>query len=197
MSSARSVFLDRDGIINELCLDPATGYFESPLRVEDVRLKAGVSHEIFRLREIGFLLVGVTNQPSAAKGRISLLQQDAIHERVLELLAAEGVVFDAWRICPHHPDGTVKELAISCSCRKPKPGMLIDAAKELGIDIPSSWMVGDSDSDVEAGRAAGTRTALIGTRGSHKRSLSVFATNYCATFKEAVDAIIDGADYQS
>ncbi|HUY05694.1 MAG TPA: HAD family hydrolase [Acidimicrobiales bacterium] len=191
MTLSRAVFLDRDGIINVLWTDPRTGQPGSPLDVESVRLQGEIAREIIRFREAGYLLVGVTNQPSAAKGRISMVQQDAIHERVLDLLSAEGVALDAWKICPHHPDGIVKELALSCSCRKPKPGMLIDAAREFNINIASSWMIGDSDSDVEAGRAAGTRTILIGAPTSLKRSHAVFATSYCATFKEAVDIILE------
>lgn len=190
MTSLRAVFLDRDGVINALCVDPLTGQPESPLSVADVMLNEGVCREILRLRDVGYLLVGVTNQPSAAKGRVSLELQEAIHARVLDLLKTCGVILDTWKICPHHPESTVKELAVVCTCRKPKPGMLLDAAAELGIDIASSWMIGDSDSDVEAGRAAGTCTALIGVRESHKRSLSISATVTCESLEAAVDAII-------
>lgn len=190
MTSSRAIFLDRDGIINVLFVDPLTGQQESPLKVEDVRLKEGASRDILRLREAGYLLVGVTNQPSAAKGRITLELQDAIHTRVLALLAEDGVVLDTWKICPHHPDGTVKDLTIICTCRKPKPGMLLDAAKELGIDLASSWMIGDSDSDAVAGRAAGTRTVLIGAHDSHKRLHTMPATFNCASLKEAVETIL-------
>lgn len=190
MTLSRAVFLDRDGIINALCPDPLTGQQESPLDLKDVKLINGISREIYRLGEAGYLLVGVTNQPSAAKGRITLELQDAIHTRVLALLAADGVVLDTWKICPHHPDGTVKDLTIICTCRKPKPGMLVEAAKELGIDLASSWMIGDSDSDAEAGRAAGTRTVRIGAHGTHKRSHTVPATFSCASLEEAVETIL-------
>ncbi len=93
-----------------------------------------------------------------------------MHARVLELLAAEGVRFDASRLCLHHPDGVVAELSGPCDCRKPAPGMLLDAARALGLDLGGSWMLGDTDADVAAGRAAGCRTVLIEHPASaHKR----------------------------
>jgi D-glycero-D-manno-heptose 1,7-bisphosphate phosphatase len=90
---------------------------------------------------------------------------------VLELLAYEGVTLDAWRLCPHHPDGIVAELAGPCPCRKPAPGMLLEAAGTLKLDLETSWLVGDTDTDIAAGQAAGCATALIEYPGSaHKRS---------------------------
>jgi D-glycero-D-manno-heptose 1,7-bisphosphate phosphatase len=124
-----------------------------------------------RLSEGGFLLVGVSNQPAAAKGTVSVAQLQAVQARVDELLAAEGVRFDAFRICLHHPDGVVPDLSGDCDCRKPAPGMLLDAAGELGIDLASSWMIGDTDSDILAGTAAGCHTVLVEYGGSvHKRA---------------------------
>lgn len=189
MTLTRAVFLDRDGIINELCVDPESGKLESPLTLEDVKLIEGVSHGILRLREAGYLIAGVTNQPSAAKGRITLALQEEIHQRILELLSQSGVIFDAWRICLHHPDGALKELTGDCPCRKPKPGMILDIAAQLGIDLPSSWMIGDSDSDVEAGISAGTRTVLIEAGDTHKRSNVAFSTLVCPDLKAAVRLI--------
>jgi D-glycero-D-manno-heptose 1,7-bisphosphate phosphatase len=90
---------------------------------------------------------------------------------VLELLDSGGVTFDDFRLCLHHPEGVVAELSGPCDCRKPSPGMLLGAAAEGGIDLRESWMVGDTDTDVEAGRAAGCATVLIAHPGSaHKRS---------------------------
>lgn len=166
----RAAFVDRDGVLNEGVPDPDTGLLESPLCVGDVSLRPGVGAALRVLSEAGFALVCVTNQPAAAKGKVSLERLRTIHERVLELLEEEDVALDASRLCPHHPDGIVAELSGPCLCRKPAPGMLLDAANALGLDLGRSWMLGDTDADVLAGAAAGCETALIEYPGStHKR----------------------------
>ncbi len=174
VSGRAAVFLDRDGVLNEFVFDAASGMDESPLRVPDVSLIAGAAAAAARLARAGFALVCVTNQPAAAKGRASIGQLHQVHARVLELLARQGVRMDASRLCPHHPEGVVGELAGPCACRKPAAGMLLDAAAALGIDLAASWMVGDSDVDVAAGRAAGARTVLIDyPKSARKRTGSV------------------------
>lgn len=171
MTGRRAAFVDRDGVINELVADPLSGLPESPLAPDQVVLIAGASRALAALAQAGWLLIGVSNQPAAAKGAISVEQLDAVQARVAELLAADGVSFDAFRLCLHHPDGVVPELSGACDCRKPAPGMLLDAAAELGIDLAASWMIGDTDSDVLAGARAGCRTILVEHRDSaHKRS---------------------------
>jgi D-glycero-D-manno-heptose 1,7-bisphosphate phosphatase len=189
-SAARGVaaaFLDRDGVINEGMPDPDTGMLESPLRVEDVRLLPAAVPAMRALASAGYALICVTNQPAAAKGKVSLDELRAMHERVLELLAAEGIRLDASRLCPHHPDGVVDELSGPCSCRKPAPGMLLDAARVLELDVPRSWMLGDTDSDVLAGAAAGCRTALIEYPGSaHKRADTAKPTVYAGDLADGV-----------
>jgi D-glycero-D-manno-heptose 1,7-bisphosphate phosphatase len=165
------VFVDRDGVINELVPDPLSGRPESPLRLADLRLVPGASAALERLTNAGRPLIGVSNQPAAAKGLVSLQELEAVQARVLELLAAEGVRFDAFKVCLHHPDAVVPELMGDCECRKPAPGMLLEAARELDLDPAASWMVGDTDGDVAAGRAAGCRTVLVEYPGSaHKRN---------------------------
>lgn len=171
MTGRAAVFLDRDGVLSELAPDPESGLPESPLRPEDVRLLPGAAVAAAALRGAGYALVGVTNQPAAAKGRVSVQQLEDVQRRVVELLAREGAELDAWRMCLHHPEGVVPELSGPCDCRKPKPGMLLDAGRALGLDRSRSWMVGDTDADVEAGRAAGCRTVLIVHPDSaHKRA---------------------------
>jgi D-glycero-D-manno-heptose 1,7-bisphosphate phosphatase len=170
-TAARAAFVDRDGTINELVPDPRTGRPESPLRPEDVRLIPGAAGALRELAGAGWLLVGVSNQPAVAKGMVSAQQLDSVQARVLELLEAERVRLDDFRMCLHHPGGVVPELTGECGCRKPAPGMLIDAARARGIDLASSWMIGDTDADVLAGRAAGCRTVLLAHEpSSHKRS---------------------------
>jgi histidinol-phosphate phosphatase family protein len=165
-----AVFLDRDGVLNELVLDPELGRPESPLQTSDVRLIPGAAEGAAALKAAGYVLVCVTNQPAAAKGKASLSELEAIQRSVREKLTANGAELDAWRMCPHHPDGVVAELSGPCDCRKPAPGMLLDAAQELHLDLSRSWLIGDTAADVAAGRAAGCRTILIENPSSaHKR----------------------------
>jgi D-glycero-D-manno-heptose 1,7-bisphosphate phosphatase len=139
--------------------------------VADVALVDGAAEALRRLSAAGWPLVGVSNQPAAAKGRVTLAELEAVQRRVIDLLDREGVRFDDFRICFHHPAGVVPELTGTCDCRKPAPGMLLDAARALGLDPLGSWMIGDTEADVLAGRSAGCRTILVENPGSsHKRS---------------------------
>jgi D-glycero-D-manno-heptose 1,7-bisphosphate phosphatase len=180
MSRSAAVFLDRDGVLNELVADPRSGAMESPLAPEDVRLLPGAAAAAARLAEAGFVLVCVSNQPAAAKGLVPLEQLLAVHGRVTELLAEEGVRLAGTRLCLHHPSASVPELAGPCRCRKPSPWMLMDAAFGLQIELSSSWMVGDTDADVQAGRAAGCRTVLIEHTGSKHKRLSGISPDFRA-----------------
>jgi histidinol-phosphate phosphatase family protein len=169
VSLRSAAFLDRDGTLNATVVDPTSGQHESPLRVADVRLLSGAVAGARKLAQAGYALVCVSNQPAAAKGRTSVQELLAVHERVVELLACEGVRLDASRLCLHHPQGVLAGLAGECDCRKPAPGMLLDLAHELGFELTSSWMLGDSDTDVVAGAAAGCKTVLIEYPGSSHR----------------------------
>ncbi|HEV7749923.1 MAG TPA: HAD family hydrolase [Baekduia sp.] len=169
-----AVFLDRDGVLNDPVLDPVDGRPESPLHAADIVLAEGAVEGCRLLKDNGFLLVVASNQPGAAKGKATLDELWDVHERVAELLDAAGVTIDDWRYCFHHPEAVVPELAGACDCRKPAPGMLLQAASAHGIDLPASWMVGDSDGDVEAGQRAGCQTVLIEHPGSaHRRTGAV------------------------
>jgi D-glycero-D-manno-heptose 1,7-bisphosphate phosphatase len=169
-AAARAAFIDRDGVINGGVPDPESGLPESPLHPDQVRLLPGVGPALRELAAAGYLLVGASNQPAAAKGKVSLEELLAVQQRVLELLAAEGAYFDDFKLCLHHPEAVVESLGGSCACRKPAPGMLLEAAAELSIDLANSWMIGDTDADVGAGRNAGCRTVLVEYQGSsHKR----------------------------
>jgi D-glycero-D-manno-heptose 1,7-bisphosphate phosphatase len=167
----RAVFLDRDGVLNEGATDPDSGLLESPLTVAEVRLLPGVATALRRLADAGYALVCVSNQPAAAKGKVTVEQLLAVHERVLEMLEQGGVGVDASLVCPHHPHGVVAQLSGPCPCRKPAPGMLLAAADAFALDLAGSWMLGDTDADLAAGHAAGCRAVLVEYRGSaHKRS---------------------------
>jgi len=122
-------------VINDLVPDPDSGTPESPYSADEVRLMLDAADAIKRLHDAGFLLVAASNQPAAAKGIASTEQLQAVHNRIVELLAREGAALDDWRYCFHHPDFTGP-----CDCRKPEPGMLLDAATEHDIDLSGSWM---------------------------------------------------------
>ena len=157
----KAVFLDRDGTINRY-----VGFLR---KEEEFELLPGVAQAIGKINASGYLAVVVTNQPVIARGEVTVPGLQLIHNKMETLLGHEGVYVDAIYYCPHHPhkgyQGEIPELKFDCDCRKPKPGMLTMAAKDLNIDLSRSWMVGDSENDILAGIAAGCKTALIGEGG--------------------------------
>lgn len=156
-----AVFFDRDGVLTEPVWNQATGEYESAHRVEDLQLCAGVVEPVRRLGEHGFELFIVSNQPSYAKGKVTLEDIQAIARTVEDRFRAAGVTFRETYYCFHHPLGLVPEYSARCTCRKPEPRFLRDAAERHGIDLARSWMLGDRDTDVECGQRAGCRTILI------------------------------------
>lgn len=156
----KAVFLDRDGTMNRY-----VGYLTN---AEDFELLPGVAEAIRKINLSGYLAIVVTNQPSIARGELSYDGLDEIHKKMETLLGQQGAYVDHIYFCPHHPDkgfpGEVPSLKIDCGCRKPKPGMLLQAAEDFNIDLSSSWMIGDDERDVGAGKNAGCHTALIGNQ---------------------------------
>jgi D-glycero-D-manno-heptose 1,7-bisphosphate phosphatase len=141
------VFLDRDGVIVVPQFRDRRSF--APTRLEDFRIYPEAPPSVERLKQAGFLVVVVTNQPDVERGVITITVLEAMHRQL-----ARDLPLDAIKTCPHGSDR-------NCDCRKPKPGLLFEAARELGIDLPSSFMVGDRRSDVEAGLAAGCTTVFI------------------------------------
>lgn len=154
----KAIFLDRDGTINKY-----VGFLRN---IDDFELLPSVADAIKQINNSGYLAIVVTNQPVIARGEVTRKELQEIHNKMETLLGEEGAYLDAIYYCPHHPhkgyDGEVPELKIDCDCRKPKPGMLLKAAQDFNVDLSQSWMVGDGENDVKAGKAAGTHTALIG-----------------------------------
>ena len=155
----KAVFLDRDGTINKY-----VGFLRD---IEQFELLPGVAEAIKSINASGYLAIVVTNQPVIARGEVTREQLQLIHNKMETLLGSEGAYLDAIYYCPHHPhkgyEGEVPELKIDCYCRKPKPGMLLKAAEDFNIDLSQSWMIGDGENDMKAGKAAGCKTALIGS----------------------------------
>jgi len=187
-----AVFLDRDGVINDPVLDPVDGRPEAPLRPEDVVLSEGAVEGIAALHRAGWPTIVVSNQPAAAKGKATLAQLAAVHDRVIELLASAAVAIDDWRYCHHHPHGLDPALTGVCDCRKPAPGMLLDAASEHGLRLEESWMIGDTDADLGAGQRAGCRTVLIHHPGSaHRRSGGLHADAVARNLSAAATLVLE------
>ena len=150
----KAAFLDRDGVINRKALE---GQYIT--RWEDFEFLPRVAEAIALLVGAGFSVIVVTNQRCVAKGLLTIAELELIHQRMVEQLAAANAHLTAVYYCPH-------DNGPPCSCRKPAPGMLFQAAREHRIDLPSSWMVGDSDIDMEAGKSAGCRTVRVLTNST-------------------------------
>lgn len=155
----KAVFLDRDGTINKY-----VGFLTD---IGDFELLDGVSEAIKLLNRQGYLVLVVTNQPVIARGEITVDELNEIHNKMETLLGNDGAYVDDIFYCPHHPakgfKGERLEYKVECTCRKPQPGMLLEAAEKYNIDLGQSWMIGDSQSDIEAGRSAGCKSAYIGS----------------------------------
>jgi len=156
----KAIFLDRD---NTLIEDP--GYINSP---EQVKLLEGATEALVELRALGYKLVVVTNQSAVARGIVTEKVVGEIHDRLNVLLAEKNASLDKIYYCPYHVDGVVAKYRKDSECRKPKPGMLLQAADEMDIDLRQSWCIGNSRSDVEAGSRAGCKTILVDSP-SHQR----------------------------
>jgi D-glycero-D-manno-heptose 1,7-bisphosphate phosphatase len=151
--TAPAVFFDRDGT---LCRE--VGYINHPERLE---LMPDAAAALRAVRGRGFRAVLATNQAGAARGYFPFHLIEETHRRLVRLLAEQDAALDALQVCPHHPEVGPPGLRRRCGCRKPRPGMLLAAADELGLDLSRSYMVGDSFRDVGAGRAAGVRGVVL------------------------------------
>jgi D-glycero-D-manno-heptose 1,7-bisphosphate phosphatase len=171
----RAVFLDRDGVINRAVL--LNGLPHPPQSVQDLEILPGVAEALALLKAAGFRLVVVTNQPDVARGSQTREAVEAINGALRRALP-----LDAVKVC-YHDD------ADRCSCRKPAPGMLIQAAEELGVDLGRSYMVGDRWKDIEAGRGAGTTTILVENEYPEKKAGNAAAR--VGSLREAAEWILE------
>lgn len=180
-----AVFLDRDGVVNESVRDGDV--LRPPRTVEELRVPPGTREALDRLRQAGFVLVVVTNQPDVARGTLTHEAVDTLNRRLSEELGLDGAY-----ACEHDNDD-------ACHCRKPLPGMLHDAADDLLLDLRRSWLVGDRWVDIAAGAAAGVRTLLLETPESLLPTSAgscppaVTAEAAFRTLSECVDYILAGS----
>jgi D-glycero-D-manno-heptose 1,7-bisphosphate phosphatase len=151
-----AIFLDRDGVLVD-----ETGYLT---RVEDLRLFPGAATAVRRLRQLGLPIVVITNQSAVARGLVSLEGLEEIHASLREQLGHQGATLDGLYCCPHHPEAPLAQWRQDCSCRKPRPGLLQRAARELGLALDArSVLVGDQHTDLECARQAGISSLLVRT----------------------------------
>ncbi len=151
---SKAAFIDRDGVIND-----ERNYVH---RIEDFVLLPGVIDGLILLQNEGYRLIMVTNQAGIARGYYGQAAMEQLHAHLAAELAERGVTFHAIYFCPHHPQGSIAELAVECDCRKPAPGMLLQAARDFNLDLAASVLIGDKLSDVIAGKRAGVgRTVIV------------------------------------
>ena len=180
------MFLDRDGTVNE-----ERGHIETP---EDLTLLSGAAEAIGRLNESQYLTVVVTNQSVIARGKCTEADMKLIHLRLQSLIGEYGASIDRIYYCPHYPDqeisGGREDLKVVCDCRKPKPGLIMRAAKDMNIDLNLSWMVGDATRDIEAANRAGISSILLSKQDSSDIQSSVIPDAICLDLKDAVKIIL-------
>ena len=159
INKQKAIFLDRDGTVNEY-----VGFLRN---IDEFKLIENTAEAIKKINSSELAII-VTNQPVIARGEVTYEELNQIHKKMETLLGQEGAYLDGIYYCPHHPkcgfEGEIKELKIECECRKPKPGMLLDAAKDFNIDLEKSWIIGDSENDILAGKNAKCNTAYINAK---------------------------------
>ncbi len=178
MMPRRAVFVDRDGVINKAII--RDGRSLPPYSLSELEILPGVPEAVDRLRAAGFLVIVATNQPDVATG---ILRREVVDD--LNDYIRRHVVLDDVRVCVHRDED-------ACACRKPKPGMLLDAARQFDVDLVRSFMVGDRWRDIDAGNAAGCRTILVGAQRAGDRQAEGYWAS-AAGLPEAVEIIINGS----
>ncbi|MEW5803146.1 MAG: HAD family hydrolase [bacterium] len=161
----KAIFLDRDGVINEIIYHHDIGVIDSPFTPGQFHLRDGVGQAIKEINGTGFLAIVATNQPGIAKGHFDENVLNSITEKMKTDLALEGACLDDIYMCLHHPTGNDQgnpQYIMDCACRKPKPGLLLEAAQKHRLNLNASYMIGDSITDIQAGACAGCTTFLIG-----------------------------------
>jgi D-glycero-D-manno-heptose 1,7-bisphosphate phosphatase len=163
MRKDRAVFVDRDGVLNDLVYNEEEGQLGSPFSARQLRIFPYVAESIKRIRqELGFKVIVISNQPGVAKRQFTRAELERMNGKIRKEIARSGSSLDAEYYCLHHPSALIRKYRVVCDCRKPRPGLLFRAAKENSLDLDRSYFVGDGLVDVKAGRNAGCRTILVG-----------------------------------
>lgn len=188
--SGRALFLDRDGVIDELVYYSSTDEWESPRTLADLHLIEEAFAPLGRAARAGWLLFVVTNQPSYAKGKVTKEELVAVHDAVLQAFSEHAVPVTKSYECFHHPQGIVPGYSIACECRKPGTLFLREAAREFRLNLAETWMVGDQDTDLACGRAAGCKVALIEYPRSGNKRGTIEPDLRCRSLSEFVDHLL-------
>jgi histidinol-phosphate phosphatase family protein len=160
---AWAVFVDRDGVLNELVFYKNQGRVGSPLSAKQLRVMPRAAETVEGLKKLGAKVIVISNQPAVAKKQISFRELERMNDKIKRELSRGGADLDGEYYCLHHPNALITKHKQVCDCRKPGPGLLLKAAREHDLDLGRSYFVGDSLVDVKAGRAAGVKTILVGT----------------------------------
>jgi D-glycero-D-manno-heptose 1,7-bisphosphate phosphatase len=179
-----ALFLDRDGVVID-----DTHYVGT---IDQIRWIAGSAAAVRLANNAGYVVVVVSNQSGVARGLFGEADVETIHQHIREHFQAEsGATFDRFYFCPHHATEGIDRYRVDCECRKPKPGMLLRAARELDLDLSRSWLIGDRASDIQAGLSAGCRTILVRTGYGKNVELPEGSPSLvCADLAGAVAAIL-------
>jgi D-glycero-D-manno-heptose 1,7-bisphosphate phosphatase len=159
---SKAVFLDRDGVINEIVYFPEIGTLDSPLNPRQFKLLPGVAEAIRIFNSLGLKVIVASNQPAIAKGKMTPELFEQIRIKMRTALEKKGARIDGEYYCLHHPQAKLAEYKVNCNCRKPKPGLILKASEDFDLEPSRCYAIGDSLTDVEAGKAVCCVTFLIG-----------------------------------
>ncbi|MFI5419806.1 MAG: D-glycero-alpha-D-manno-heptose-1,7-bisphosphate 7-phosphatase [Nitrososphaerales archaeon] len=160
---ASALFLDRDGVLNDLVYYKEEGRVGSPLSAAQLKVSVHAGEAVKKSQALGLQVIVISNQPGVAKKQFSYRELSRMNAKIASKLASEGVRLDGEYYCLHHPNALIAKYKIICDCRKPKPGLLLRAAREHELDLRKSFFAGDSLIDIQAGKAAGCNTILVAT----------------------------------
>ncbi len=188
------VFFDRDGILNSLIYNKFSNEFESPYFIEDLKLDQTITPQLFELQN-HFKLFLITNQPSYSKGSASLENLLNIKKKVELFFESQNIFFSEHYYCFHFPGGIIPEYSIDCSCRKPKTGFIQQAEKKYNLNLSESWIIGDSDVDIECGSNAGLKTiSILNPLSKHRRKKKLSPDYQFSSTSDAIKLILQIRD---
>ncbi len=157
----KAIFLDRDGVINYPVLNSKTNEYEAPHNEKDLKLFPGVLESLKELLELSYKLFLISNQPDHAKGKASFEGLQSVQKKLNSIFTENNIIFTEYYYCYHHPQGIIPEYSISCECRKPGNLFLRKAKLQYSLNMSSSWMIGDRDTDIHCGQSMGLKTILV------------------------------------
>ena len=175
MVTSRAIFLDRDGTIIQLVLNPETNHMEPPRILKDIEFCTYAIEFMKQLQDKGYKLFIVSNQPDIAKEKQTPQQILAVHNYIDTILIKNDINITQYFYCFHHPEGTHPVHSIKCKCRKPAPGFILQAGKQYNLDLEKSWIIGDKDTDIECGKNAGTHGIKIGDTMSLEKAYKIIS----------------------